>query len=127
MKKDANQRKAEVDQEEGGGEVEEICRESQEVQAKVSVVKVERRGQNWCSENSLASLGSPALLLLPMVNIELMIESIEYDFMINIFRKIVEIILLYILLALFLFVFLPFLFRYTPWLQRNMVFLPYVK
>ena len=62
-----------------------------------------------------------------MVNIELMIESIEYDFMINIFRKIVEIILLYILLALFLFVFLPFLFRYTPWLQRNMVFLPYVK
>ena len=56
-----------------------------------------------------------------------MIESIEYDFMINIFRKIVEIILLYILLALFLFVFLPFLFRYTPWLQRNMVFLPYVK
>ena len=62
-----------------------------------------------------------------MVNIQLMIESIEYDFMINIFRKIVEIILLYILLALFLFVFLPFLFRYTPWLQRNMVFLPYVK
>ena len=62
-----------------------------------------------------------------MVNIELMIESIEYEFMINIFRKIVEIILLYILLALFLFVFLPFLFRYTPWLQRNMVFLPYVK
>ena len=62
-----------------------------------------------------------------MVNIELMIESTEYDFMINIFRKIVEIILLYILLALFLFVFLPFLFRYTPWLQRNMVFLPYVK
>merc|ERR1719193_588663 len=30
-------------------------------------------------------------------------------------------------LALFLFIALPFVFKYTPWIQRHLVFLPFVK
>ena len=34
---------------------------------------------------------------------------------------------LYLELVLFLFVALPFVFKYTPYIQRNMVFLPFVR
>jgi len=37
------------------------------------------------------------------------------------------VIKLYLFLALFLFIALPFLFKYTPWVQRNLVFLPFVR
>ena len=33
----------------------------------------------------------------------------------------------YLELVLFLFVALPFVFKYTPYIQRNMVFLPFVR
>ena len=45
----------------------------------------------------------------------------------SIFRSVIEILLLYILLVCKLFVALPFIFKYTPWIQKNMVFLPYVR
>ena len=35
--------------------------------------------------------------------------------------------ILYLELVLFLFVALPFVFKYTPYIQRNMVFLPFVR
>jgi len=38
-----------------------------------------------------------------------------------------SIIQLYIELAVFLFIALPFVFKYTPWIQRHLVFLPFVK
>lgn len=38
-----------------------------------------------------------------------------------------SIIQLYLELAVFLFIALPFVFKYTPWIQRNLVFLPFVK
>jgi len=37
------------------------------------------------------------------------------------------VIQLFLFLACFLFVALPFLFKYTPWIQRNLVFLPFVR
>jgi len=41
--------------------------------------------------------------------------------------SIYAVIKLFVSLAVFLFVALPFLFKYTPWIQRNLVFLPFVK
>jgi len=38
-----------------------------------------------------------------------------------------DIVKLLLLLALTLFIALPFIFKFTPWLQRNMVFLPFIK
>jgi len=41
--------------------------------------------------------------------------------------NLLEILFLYIMLVLFLFVALPFVFKYFPYIQKNMVFLPYVR
>jgi len=41
--------------------------------------------------------------------------------------SLISIIQLYIELAVFLFIALPFVFKYTPWIQRNLVFLPFVR
>jgi len=41
--------------------------------------------------------------------------------------SIYAVIKLFLFLATFLFIALPFLFKYTPWIQRNLVFLPFVK
>ena len=43
------------------------------------------------------------------------------------FRSVLDIVTLYLELVLFLFVALPFVFKYTPYIQRNMVFLPFVR
>ena len=42
-------------------------------------------------------------------------------------RSVLDIVTLYLELVLFLFVALPFVFKYTPYIQRNMVFLPFVR
>ena len=43
------------------------------------------------------------------------------------FRSLLDIVILYLEMVLFLFVALPFVFKYTPYIQRNMVFLPFVR
>ena len=43
------------------------------------------------------------------------------------FRSVLSIIELYLELAVFLFIALPFVFKYTPWIQRHLVFLPFVR
>ena len=44
-----------------------------------------------------------------------------------IYRSILDIGIFYLELVLFLFVALPFVFKFTPYIQRNMVFLPFVR
>lgn len=46
---------------------------------------------------------------------------------VNFFRSVPAIIALYILLVCLLFVAAPFIFKFSPYIQKNMVFLPYVK
>jgi len=41
--------------------------------------------------------------------------------------SVLSIIELYLELAVFLFIALPFVFKYTPWIQRHLVFLPFVR
>lgn len=41
--------------------------------------------------------------------------------------SVLDVVRLFICLAVFLFIALPFIFKYTPWIQRNLVFLPFVK
>ena len=43
------------------------------------------------------------------------------------FRTLLDITKFVVGLALFLFIALPFVFKYTPWIQRHLVFLPFAR